>query len=50
MSAVISCSELMIKEEETTVEKKEEIEEKVKGAVNNYGEMKGNVFNISFNF
>lgn len=49
MSAVISCSELMIKEEETTVEKKEKIEEKVKGAVNNYGEMKGCVFNISFN-
>ena len=48
VSVVISYSQLMIKVE-TTVEKKEEIEEKVKGAVNDYGEMKGCVFNISFN-
>ena len=46
MSAVISCSELMIKDKETTVEKKEEIEEKVKRAVNYYGEMKGCVFKV----
>ena len=46
MSAVISCSELMIKDKETTVEKKEEIEKKVKGAVNYYGEMKGCVFKV----
>ena len=50
VSKVISCSEVSVREQTTTVVEKKEICEKIqKGLVENYGEMSGCTFNISLN-